>query len=124
MKYQDHRCACSDALYCIVFARTSGNQRDVKAITAFIVPARNKNVEEHLWTFNMPTDHLQINLRNAWMPNPAVSGSVDGGLRVAYSFVQECQIRQAASEVSTASMSQSLMHESGNQLDRLSRTNK
>ena len=65
----------------IVFARTSGEPGDATGITAFLVDpkAPGFTVEEYLWTFNMPTDHAHITLRDVRVPNSAVFGAEGAG---------------------------------------------
>ena len=55
----------------LIFARTSGQPGDGDGITAFLVPvdAEGFRVEEYLWTFNMPTDHARISLRDVRVPD-------------------------------------------------------
>lgn len=38
----------------MIMARTSGKPGDAQGITAFLVPRDQVNVEQYLWTFNMP----------------------------------------------------------------------
>ena len=47
------------ANYDMIFARTSGDNGSPKGISCFLVPtsADGFNIEEFMWTFNMPTDH-------------------------------------------------------------------
>ena len=93
------------ATHCAMFARTSGNDGDAKGITCFLVPAQDPGIiiEEYMWTFNMPTDHPRLTVRNLWVPDDAVFGSMDYGLALAQSFVHENRIRQAASSLGAAS---------------------
>ena len=46
----------------LVMARTSGEAGDALGITAFLVPMETPgvNIEEYLWTFNMPSDHARV----------------------------------------------------------------
>jgi len=92
------------ATHCVVFARSSGADGDARGITAFLVPTSTPGikVEEYLWTFNMPTDHPRVSLRDVWVPNDAVFGAVGAGLQVAQAFVHENRIRQAASSLGAA----------------------
>ena len=87
-----------------VFARTSGQPGDARGITAFLTPVGTPgfSVDFHWWTFNMPTDHAEITLRDVRVPGSAVLGEVGGGLAVAQTFVHENRIRQAASGVGAA----------------------
>ncbi len=92
------------ASHVIVFARTSGADGDAKGISTFLVPAAAQGLEinEYLWTFNMPTDHPRITLNDVWVPDDALFGPLDGGLALAQSFVHENRIRQAASSLGAA----------------------
>ncbi|MEV0702908.1 acyl-CoA dehydrogenase family protein [Saccharopolyspora sp. NPDC050389] len=92
------------ATHDIVFARTSGEPGQATGITAFIVPtdAPGFSVDFHWWTFNMPTDHAEVTLRDVRVPDSAVFGEVGGGLALAQHFVHENRIRQAASGVGAA----------------------
>ncbi|MCQ4320123.1 acyl-CoA dehydrogenase family protein [Stutzerimonas stutzeri] len=92
------------ASHCVTFVRTSGNDGDAKGITALIVPSETPGVkvEEYLWTFNMPTDHPRVSFTNAWVPDSAVFGPMDGGLAIAQHFVHENRIRQASSSLGAA----------------------
>jgi alkylation response protein AidB-like acyl-CoA dehydrogenase len=85
----------------VIFARTSGNPGDAAGITAFIVPVDSPgfSVDFHWWTFNMPTDHAEVSIRDVRVPNSAIFGEPDGGLAVANTFLHENRIRQAASGV-------------------------
>src|SRR5215469_10852346 len=57
----------------LIFARTSGEPGDADGITAFLTPVDSPGftVEEYLWTFNMPTDHARITLRDVRVPGSA-----------------------------------------------------
>ncbi len=92
------------ATHDMVFARTSGEDGDARGITCLLTPtdAEGFNIEEYLWTFNMPTDHPRISLNDVWVPETAVFGPKDGGLALAQHFVHENRIRQAASGVGAA----------------------
>ncbi len=89
------------ANYCMVFARTSGNDGDATGITVFLVPAESPGVkiEEYLWTFNMPTDHPRVSFTNVWVPEEAMWGVEGRGLGLGQSFVHQNRIRQAASSL-------------------------
>jgi acyl-CoA dehydrogenase len=88
----------------LVFARTSGSPGEPAGITAFIVArdAPGLKVEFYWWTFNMPTDHAEVSLREVRVGEEAVLGDVDGGLALAQRFVHENRIRQAASSLGAA----------------------
>ncbi|MFA7554618.1 MAG: acyl-CoA dehydrogenase family protein [Spongiibacteraceae bacterium] len=92
------------ASHCVVFARTSGNKGDAKGISCFLVPTDTPgvNIEEYMWTFNMPTDHPRVSYTNVWVPADTLFGPLDGGLALAQSFVHENRIRQAASSLGAA----------------------
>ena len=88
----------------LVFARTSGEPGQAHGITAFLVPtdAEGFEVPYYHWTFNMPTDHAEVELHNVRIPKDAVLGEVNEGLALAQHFVHENRIRQAASGVGAA----------------------
>jgi alkylation response protein AidB-like acyl-CoA dehydrogenase len=88
----------------LVFARTSGGAGDADGITAFLIPVDSPGftVEEYLWTFNMPTDHARISLRQVRVPGSAVFGGEGRGLQVVQHFFNENRIRQAASSLGAA----------------------
>ncbi|MFI8774553.1 acyl-CoA dehydrogenase family protein [Gordonia sp. NPDC062954] len=88
----------------IIFARTSGEAGDARGITAFLVDpqAAGFAVEEYLWTFNMPTDHAHITLRDVRVPHSAIMGEEGRGLQIVQHFFNENRIRQAASSLGAA----------------------
>ena len=88
----------------MIFARTRGTAGDSEGITAFLVPTDSDGfvVEEFLWTFNMPTDHARITLRDVRVPDAAVFGGEGRGLQVVQHFFNENRIRQAASSLGAA----------------------
>jgi acyl-CoA dehydrogenase len=91
----------------IVFARTFGQAGDAKGITAFIVPlnpvaAPGMEVAQFLWTFNMPTDHAHVRLKNVRVPDSAMLGEEGEGLAIAQRFFNENRIRQAAASLGAA----------------------
>jgi acyl-CoA dehydrogenase len=88
----------------LVFARTSGTPGEPRGITAFIVPrdARGLEVEFYWWTFNMPTDHAEVALKEVRVGDDAILGELDVGLALAQRFVHENRIRQAASSLGAA----------------------
>ena len=92
------------APYDLVFARSAGQAGDAQGITAFLVPtdAPGFKIEEYLWTFNMPTDHARISLREVRVPHAAVFGGEGNGLAVVQHFFNENRIRQAASSLGAA----------------------
>jgi acyl-CoA dehydrogenase len=90
--------------YDLVLARTSGKAGDGQGITAFLVPmdAQGLNIEEMLWTFNMPTDHGRVSLTNVSVPETAILGGEGQGLQVVQHFFNQNRIRQAASSLGAA----------------------
>ena len=88
----------------LVFARTSGTAGSARGITAFLVPTDTAGftVPFYWWTFNMPTDHGEVELDNVAVPGDAVLGEVDRGLEVAQTFLHENRIRQAAASLGAA----------------------
>ncbi len=92
------------ATHVALFARTSGEDGDAKGITCFLVPHPTKGLEidEYVWTFNMPTDHARFTLKGVWVPESAILGEAERGLSLAQSFVHQNRIRQAASSVGAA----------------------
>jgi len=88
----------------LVFARTSGSPGEPLGITAFIVPrdAQGLSVDFYWWTFNMPTDHAEVTLKDVHVGDDAVLGELDKGLLLAQRFVHENRIRQAASSLGAA----------------------
>jgi alkylation response protein AidB-like acyl-CoA dehydrogenase len=92
------------ATHCATFARTSGETGDARGITCFLVPhpSPGLEIEEWLWTFNMPTDHPRLSFANVWVPDDAVLGEEGRGLALAQSFVHQNRIRQAASSLGAA----------------------
>ena len=94
-----HACA-----YDLIFARTSGDAGDGFGITAFLVPmdAEGLTIEEFLWTFNMPSDHGTVSLKNVRVPHTAILGEEGKGLAIVQHFFNENRIRQAASSLGAA----------------------
>lgn len=92
------------AKYDLIFARTSGNAGDGEGITAFLTPMDSEGlkIEEMLWTFNMPTDHGRISMKEVRVPNDAIFGGEGRGLQVVQHFFNENRIRQAASSLGAA----------------------
>jgi acyl-CoA dehydrogenase len=92
------------ATHDIIFARTSGKPGSPLGITAFLVPtnAPGFKVEFFWWTFNMPTDHAEVSMKDVRVGKDAVFGRVDHGLELAQHFVHENRIRQAASSLGAA----------------------
>ena len=88
----------------LVFARTSGSPGEPRGITAFIVPrdAPGLDVQFYWWTFNMPTDHAEVTLKDVHVGDDAILGEREEGLALAQRFVHENRIRQAASSLGAA----------------------
>ncbi|WP_417319860.1 acyl-CoA dehydrogenase family protein [Erythrobacter aureus] len=93
------------ATHCAMFARTSGENGDASGITCFLVPnpTPGLEIEEWMWTFNMPTDHPRLSVNDVWVPDSAILGVEGRGLALAQSFVHQNRIRQAASSLGAAS---------------------
>jgi alkylation response protein AidB-like acyl-CoA dehydrogenase len=92
------------ATHDLIFARTSGEPGQARGISAFLVSTDTPGftVPYYWWTFNMPTDHGEVELRNVRVPSDAVLGEVDRGLEVGQTFLHENRIRQAASSLGAA----------------------
>lgn len=92
------------ATHDIIFARTSGQPGDGKGITAFITPTSTEGFKPvfYHWTFNMPTDHAEVELVNVRVPESSILGQEGQGLAVAQRFLHENRIRQAASSLGAA----------------------
>lgn len=92
------------AQYDMIMARTSGKPGDAEGITAFLTPtnADGFKVEEMLWTFNMPTDHGRVSLKDVYVDDSAIFGGEGRGLQVVQHFFNENRIRQAASSLGAA----------------------
>ncbi|MFK7898251.1 MAG: acyl-CoA dehydrogenase family protein [Myxococcota bacterium] len=92
------------ASHAMVMARTSGQPGDGHGITAFLTPtdSRGFQIEEMLWTFNMPTDHGRFTLKDVRVPDGAIFGGEGKGLQVVQHFFNENRIRQAASSLGAA----------------------
>lgn len=90
--------------YDIVFARTGGQDGKAEGISAFLVPisAPGFSIAFNHWTFNMPSDHSEVHLRDVRVPSSAVIGEVGRGLDCAQLFVHENRIRQAAASLGAA----------------------
>lgn len=88
----------------LIFARTSGKAGDGNGITAFLTPTKSEGfaVEEMLWTFNMPTDHGRVSMKDVRVPNSSIFGGEGRGLGVVQHFFNENRIRQAASSLGAA----------------------
>ena len=92
------------ATHCMVFARNSGDDGSARGIGCFLVPYDTPGLDigEYMWTFNMPTDHPKLSLKDVWIPGDMVLGDVENGLACAQHFVHENRIRQAASSLGAA----------------------
>ncbi|MGV9664134.1 acyl-CoA dehydrogenase family protein [Nocardia niigatensis] len=88
----------------LIFARTSGSPGDAVGITAFLVPVETPGfrIAEFLWTFNMPTDHAHVVLKDVRVPDAAIFGKEGRGLAVVQHFFNENRLRQAASSLGAA----------------------
>jgi acyl-CoA dehydrogenase len=88
----------------LVFARTSGQDGKADGITAFIVTtdAPGFSIPYYHYTFNMPSDHAEVHLRDVRVPSSAIVGELGRGLDCAQLFVHENRIRQAASSLGAA----------------------
>ena len=80
------------------------NPGEANGITCFLVPVDTPGfrVDFMWWTFNMPTDHPEVTLRDVRVPESAIFGEEGRGLELAQTFVHENRIRQAASGVGAA----------------------
>jgi len=89
------------AQYDMIMARTSGNAGDGDGITAFLTPmkADGMKIEEMLWTFNMPTDHGRVSMKDVYVDDGAIFGGEGTGLQIVQHFFNENRIRQAASSL-------------------------
>ncbi len=92
------------ATHDLVFARTSGKPGQPHGITAFIVPTDTEgfSVDYMHWTFNMPTDHAEVSLKDVRVSDETILNVEGEGLLVAQHFLHENRIRQAASSVGAA----------------------
>ena len=92
------------ATHCALFVRTSGDAGDARGITCLLVPnpTPGLEIEEWMWTFNMPTDHPRLSFTNVWVPDSAMLGEEGKGLALAQSFVHQNRIRQAAGSLGAA----------------------
>ena len=92
------------ATHDMIFARTSGEDGQARGISCFLVPTSDPGFEvaEYMWTFNMPSDHGLVLLKDIWVPHDTLFGPLDGGLALALHFVHENRIRQAASSLGAA----------------------
>lgn len=88
----------------LVFARTSGKDGEARGITAFIVPtsAPGHTILYNHWTFNMPSDHAEVELKEVRVPDSAILHKEGDGLRIALMFIHENRIRQAAASAGAA----------------------
>ena len=88
----------------LIFARTSGKPGDPRGISAFLTPVSSPGfkVEYMWWTFNMPSDHAEVSLKDVVVPASSMLGDEGYGLDVAQTFVHENRIRQAASSLGAA----------------------
>ena len=93
-----------NATHDLVFARTGGDPGSPRGISAFLVPTDTPgfDVAYMHWTFNMPSDHAEVRLRDVRVPESALVHEEGEGLTLAQHFVHENRIRQAASGVGAA----------------------
>lgn len=93
-----------NATHDMVYARTSGEDGDADGITCFLVPTDSPGVEvgTYWWTFNMPTDHPDVDFNDVRVGDDAIFGELGRGLELANMFVHENRIRQAASSLGAA----------------------
>ena len=93
-----------EATHDMIFARTSGDEGKAKGISCFIVPtdAEGFSIDFMWWTFNMPSDHAEVTLKDVRVPATAILGAEGDGLDLAQTFVHENRIRQAASSLGVA----------------------
>jgi len=93
-----------NATHDMIFARTSGDEGRAEGISCFIVPTNTEgfSVDFMWWTFNMPTDHAEVSLKDVRVPPTAMLGREGDGLSLANTFTHENRIRQAASGVGAA----------------------
>lgn len=92
------------AQFDMIMARTSGKAGDGDGITAFLTPTNSEGfkLEEMLWTFNMPTDHGRVSLKDVYVDDGAIFGGEGTGLQIVQHFFNENRIRQAASSLGAA----------------------
>lgn len=92
------------ASHTIIYARTSGQPGKARGITSFIVPTDSPgfDIPYFHWTFNLPTDHAEVVLKDVRVPADAILGEQDHGLDTALYFLHENRIRQAASSLGAA----------------------
>ena len=91
--------ACTWPTTSCAFARTSGEGRRRRRHhrSSWCRPSDpGVKIEEYLWTFNMPTDHPRVSIKDVWVPDDAIWGAEGQGLRLGQSFVHQNRIRQAA----------------------------
>jgi alkylation response protein AidB-like acyl-CoA dehydrogenase len=93
-----------NATHDLIFARTSGDTGKPKGISCFVVPTKADgfSVDFMWWTFNMPTDHAEVTLKDVRVPADSMLGKEGDGLALANTFTHENRIRQAASGVGAA----------------------
>ena len=74
-----------------IFACTSGEPGQGNGIACFIVPTDSPGfqVEEFMWTFNMPTDHAHVTLTQVRVSDEDILGEEGMGLQTAQLFVHE-----------------------------------
>ena len=93
-----------NATHDLIFARSGGRPGDPRGITCFLVPTDTPGfqVQYMHWTFNMPSDHAEVELRGVTVPASAIVHEEGEGLVLAQHFIHENRVRQAASGVGAA----------------------
>src|SRR5260370_1104703 len=83
---------------------TAGRLGKGTGITAFMVrsPASGVTIDRFTWTMNLPTDHAEITLDQAEVPDSAVLGPVNQALEMVQLFVHRNRMRQAAASLGAA----------------------
>jgi alkylation response protein AidB-like acyl-CoA dehydrogenase len=66
------------------------------------VPTEGLDIPYYHWTFNMPTDHAEVVLKDVRVSDDAIVGGEGNGLACINVFTHENRIRQAASGVGAA----------------------
>ena len=92
------------AAYTTVMARTEPEAPPHAAFSMIVVPTDTPGhtVLYNHWTFNMPSDHAETELKNVRVPDSAILHKEGEGLMVAQRFVHENRIRQAAASAGAA----------------------
>lgn len=87
-----------------LFARTSGEPGSADGITTFLVPtdAEGFNVEYFHWTSNLPTTQAEIEINDVFVPEEAVLGTLDEGIKQGREFLLKGWLEQATMALGTA----------------------